>query len=132
MLYHELIALCRGLATCLPETTQGVVLVVELPNPSPGRFQMTTDTQKTPEERKELLARTISSLVARGGRVESQSDYQAVIVMGHRPNHTLHGIVTIFTCLLWGIVWAIITGTGGEKRQMVNVDEWGNVTVAKV
>ena len=47
-------------------------------------------------------------------------------------NHTLHAILTIFTCLLWGIVWAIIAATGGEKRQMVVVDEFGNVLWQKL
>ena len=93
---------------------------------------MTTQGRKTPEERKELLANAIATQLAAGGRIESQSDFQAVIVSGHRPNHTLHGILTFFTCLLWGIAWAIISGTGGEKRLLIRVDEWGNVTVSKM
>ena len=36
--------------------------------------------RNTADERKELLARAISNSVARGARVESQSDYQAVAV----------------------------------------------------
>ena len=50
-----------------------------------------------------------------------------MLVEGKPINHTLHAILTIFTCLIWGIVWAIIAATGGEKRHQLIVDEFGNV-----
>ena len=83
--------------------------------------------RKSPDERRALLAQQIQFAAGRGRRIESQSEYQAVLVSGHPVNNTLHVILTIFTCLLWGIVWAIIAGTGGERREMVLVDEFGNV-----
>lgn len=84
-------------------------------------------TRRTDDERKVLLAQQLQTAAARGLRIESQSDFQAVLVEGKPVNHVLHAILTIFTCLLWGIVWAILAATGGEKRQMVVVDEFGNV-----
>ena len=39
----------------------------------------------------------------------------------------LHAILTIFTCLAWGIVWLVLALTGGEKRYQLIVDEYGNV-----
>lgn len=84
-------------------------------------------TRRTADERKVILSQQLQTAAARGLRIESQSDFQAVLVEGKPVNHTLHAILTIFTCLLWGIVWAIIAATGGEKRQMVVVDEFGNV-----
>lgn len=84
-------------------------------------------TRRTADERKVILAQQLQTAAARGLRIESQSDFQAVLVEGKPVNHTLHAILTIFTCLLWGIVWAVIAATGGEKRQMVVVDEFGNV-----
>jgi hypothetical protein len=84
-------------------------------------------TRRTDDERKVILAQQLQTASARGLRIESQSDFQAVLVEGKPVNHVLHAILTIFTCLLWGIVWAILAGTGGEKRQMVVVDEFGNV-----
>jgi hypothetical protein len=83
--------------------------------------------RRTDDERKVILAQQLQTAAARGLRIESQSDFQAVLVEGKPVNHVLHAILTIFTCLLWGIVWAIIAATGGEKRQMVVVDEFGNV-----
>jgi hypothetical protein len=84
-------------------------------------------TRRSDDERKVILAQQLQTAAARGLRIESQSDFQAVLVEGKAVNHVLHAILTIFTCLLWGIVWAILAGTGGEKRQMVVVDEFGNV-----
>jgi hypothetical protein len=92
----------------------------------------TSTVKKTANERKAVLANQIQSAVAGGGRVESQSDFQAVIASGQPVNHTLHAILTVFTCLIWGIVWAIIAGTGGVRRQMIVVDEFGNATVQQM
>jgi hypothetical protein len=89
-------------------------------------------TRRTADERKVILSQQLQTAAARGLRIESQSDFQAVLVEGKPVNHTLHAILTIFTCLLWGIVWAIIAGTGGESRQMVMVDEFGNVLWQKL
>lgn len=84
-------------------------------------------TRRTDDERKVILAQQLQTAAARGLRIESQSDFQAVLVEGKPVNHVLHAILTIFTCLLWGIVWVVLAATGGEKRQMVVVDEFGNV-----
>src|ERR1044072_8410523 len=81
-------------------------------------------TKKTAEERKALLAQAIQSQVVAGGRVESQSDFQAVIIKGHKVNHVLHFIIGFFTFFLWWIVWLVIAITGGEKRELVSVDEY--------
>ena len=89
-------------------------------------------TRRTADERKVILSQQLQTAAARGLRIESQSEFQAVLVEGKPVNHTLHAILTIFTCLLWGIVWAIIAGTGGESRQMVVVDEFGNVLWQKL
>ena len=86
----------------------------------------------TVDQRKELLAQHISFQIAQGGRVESQSDFQAVIVYGHRVNHVLHLVITLFTCLLWGLVWLVLGITHGERREMVQVDRWGNLSVSRL
>jgi hypothetical protein len=93
---------------------------------------LVSTTKRSPDERKAMLAQQVQHSVARGLRVESQSDFQAVLIDGKPVNHTLHAILTIFTCLLWGIVWAVIAGTGGEKREMIVVDEFGNIQNRKL
>jgi hypothetical protein len=87
---------------------------------------------KSSQERKELLARAISSEVAAGARVESQGDFQAVVVHGKPVNHILHLILTIVTLGLWVLVWIALAIVGGEKRSMVTVDPYGNTAVVKV
>jgi hypothetical protein len=88
--------------------------------------------RKTPDERKEALARLISSQVAQGFRVESQSDFQAVLVKGKNTNHVLHLILTLITFGLWAIVWIAVAVFGGEKREILSVDEWGNPTIQRM
>jgi hypothetical protein len=62
-----------------------------------------TDIQRKPaEERKAILARQIATLVAQKRRVESQSDFTAVLAR---------------------------RSLGRDKREMVTVDEWGNPSI---
>jgi hypothetical protein len=85
--------------------------------------------RKSAEERKELLAKQIQNAAATGARVETQSDFQAIVVRGKPVNHVLHGVLTLFTLGVWGIVWIILALTGGENGQMLLVDEWGNPSI---
>ena len=89
--------------------------------------ESTTAELKTDSERKQVLAVQIANLVSQGYRVESQSEFQAVLARGKRPNHTLHAIITIFTFFLWGVVWLILNFTNRIDRVVVTVDEWGNL-----
>lgn len=84
---------------------------------------------KTEAERKELLARAVANQIRQGWRVESQTDYQAVIVRGQRPNHVLHLILTLVTLGLWGIVWIAVVAFGGEKRGVIEIDAYGNTNI---
>lgn len=88
-----------------------------------------TVATKSAEQRKELLARAVANQVRQGWRIESQSDYQAVLVKGERINHVLHLILTILTAGLWGIVWIILAVMGGEKRMVIDVDAYGNTNL---
>lgn len=99
---------------------------------APSAVDAIVQTEKTLSERKALLANTLQGQVASGGRIESQGDFQAVVIRGHRTNHLLHFLIGIFTLGVWWIVWFFIAIFGGEKRQMVNVDQFGNVFVQKV
>jgi hypothetical protein len=72
------------------------------------------------------LALMIANVSAQGYRVESQSDFQAVVVKGKRINHALHIIVSLLT-VVWLLGYLVILASGGEKRELMQVDEWGNV-----
>lgn len=88
--------------------------------------------RKSVEERKAILAQHIQSAVVQGGRVESQSEIMATIVIGRRVNHLLHFLIGVFTCGAWWLVWLLLALAGGERRQLITVDEFGNVTVQNV
>jgi hypothetical protein len=55
-----------------------------------------------------------------------------VLLTGQVVNHVLHAILTLFSCGLWAIVWLLLFVTGGVKRHIVQVDDWGNVRVQHV
>lgn len=88
------------------------------PTPSPP--------EKTPEERKLALTQAIQRQLWQGWRVESQADYQAVVVKGHRPNHILHLLLSLITLGLWFFVWILVMVFGGEKRRMIWIDAQGD------
>jgi hypothetical protein len=62
--------------------------------------------RKSHDERRALLARQVQMSVAQGRRVESQGDYRAVLVLKR-----------------WGVL---------ERREVVEVDEFGNVSVQRL
>lgn len=86
---------------------------------------------KSPEERRALLAQRVAREVASGARVEAQTDIMAVIVRGHRTNHVLHFLVSLFTIGFWLPVWFLLTIFGGEKRSVLTVDDYGNIVAQK-
>ncbi len=79
------------------------------------------------EERAEVLNQALMIAVSRGGRIESHTRFQAVVVYGHPVNHVLHALLTFFTCLIWGIMWLILASTSGERREVLQVDPYGHV-----
>ena len=91
-----------------------------------------TPARKSTEARKAALAQAIQTEVVQGGRVESQSDFQAVFVFGKPVNHILHLILAVVTCGIWLIVWLGMLIWGGENRVMVSIDEYGNVLRQKI
>ena len=84
------------------------------------------------DERRARLAHVVAHHVRQGWRVESQTDYQAIVAKGHKHSHGLHLFLTIITAGLWGLfVWLPLSIFGGEKRAVIDVDRYGNVNVSK-
>jgi len=69
----------------------------------------------TAQARRHVLAKTVAMHIARGARVESQTDFEAVLARGLRL-HKNHGL----------------TITGGERFTVLAVDEHGTVTVRRI
>lgn len=89
---------------------------------------MTTD-EVSSEDRKAALAHAVAREVRGGWHVQSQTDYQAVMLKpGTKVNHLLHLILSLLTLGFWLIVWIIIAVTHKrEHRKVLSVDESGNV-----
>lgn len=69
----------------------------------------------------------VQEAVVRGGRIQHQYEFQVVVAYGSPVNHAVHAVLTVFTCFLWAVVWLIVALAGGERREMVWVDEYGHV-----
>jgi hypothetical protein len=82
------------------------------------------------QQRSALLAEHLRWYFAQGCSVESQMGFQVILVKGNKPvNHVLHLLITLLTCGAWGVVWIGLSLTAGQSRQLLTVDEWGNVTL---
>lgn len=80
------------------------------------------------EQRKARLAQHIAQDVAAGSRVESQSETMAVLVKGKSVNHILHFLLGFPTVGIWWLtVWPMLAIFGGEKRHMLQIDDYGNL-----
>jgi hypothetical protein len=77
------------------------------------------------EQRRQILATAVAHDVRKGWRVESQTDYQATLAKGHRPNHLLHLVLTLVTFGIWSLVWITVSITSREKRRVITIDEYG-------
>lgn len=74
------------------------------------------------DQRKAQLDESIEYFVVHEGyRIESQSEYSAVVVKGKRPNHVLHLLLTVLTLGLWAFVWLGLVAFGGERRKFIKV-----------
>jgi hypothetical protein len=82
-----------------------------------------------PDVRKSRLAQGVQNEVIRGGVVETQSDYNAVIRYGKPINHTLHLILTLVTFTFWALVWigVALVAMSQKKTITLTVDEYGQL-----
>lgn len=93
----------------------------------------TPGTRMPFDQRRERLAAEVSRLLALGNRrIESYSELSAVLVIGRPVNHVLHLIATALTLGIWSLVWIVLVLTGGEKRELLRVDETGTVTIEQI
>ena len=79
-----------------------------------------------------LLDAEVAEWIREGWRVESRSDFQSVMVSGKPVNHLLHLVLSILTGGLWLLVWIVLVLTGGENRELLQVDGFGGLTSEEV
>jgi hypothetical protein len=73
------------------------------------------------EEREAKLEAMIAKEITHGWKLESRTRFNAVLVAGHRPNHVLHLLLTVFTLGLWLPVWLLLSITQKEQRKQIAV-----------
>jgi hypothetical protein len=79
------------------------------------------------EKRTAILSGLIAREVAGGGRVESQTGFQAVIAWGRPVNHAMNAVATFFTCGLWAGWWLLQVLMSSERREVIEIDPYGDV-----
>ena len=92
----------------------------------------TNEVQIADSARITLLDAEVAEWIREGWRVESRSDFQAVMAAGKPVNHLLHLILSLITGGLWLVVWLAMTLTGGEDRELVQVDADGEIKSEEV
>ncbi|MCY4624762.1 MAG: hypothetical protein OXC99_07165 [Chloroflexi bacterium] len=79
-----------------------------------------------------LLDAEVAEWIREDWRVESRSNFQAVMVSGRRVNHLLHLVLALVTAGLWIFVWIALVLTGGENRELLLVDIYGLISSEEV
>jgi hypothetical protein len=97
--------------------------------------QSATSPARTPT-REDVLTRELHILASQRWRVQSVSDFEAIVVRQKRPNHALHFALLFVTFYLWAFVWIAQTRSSRrnpqyEYRRLV-VDELAHWSVEDV
>ena len=83
------------------------------------------------EQRKAALATAIRAQVLRGGAVQSQSDFDAVIYFPPKTPGCLTFIFLMVITLHLYIYYWLFLKYGSSKRILLSVDEFGHVATLK-
>jgi zinc-ribbon domain len=81
--------------------------------------------------RKSLLGQAIQQEVLAGGRIEAQTEFNAVLRFGgKRVNHILHLLLTLITFGLWVVVWISLAISSATSKYAVTltIDEYGDIS----
>ncbi|MEE1738556.1 hypothetical protein [Streptomyces sp. BE147] len=94
--------------------------------PPPGYY---TANGEPPDatQRGLILDWVVNQRIASGWRVESRSGAQVVLVRGQPVNHVLHALLTVFSCMLWSVVWLGVAVTNRVERVALTVDAQGHI-----
>jgi len=87
-------------------------------------------TEKSDVQRKEILTRYLAADVARGGRVQMHTDFDAVLEFGRRPNHILHFLLCIPTLGFWIFIWVLLAITMKISTAKYHVDKFGQIEIS--
>ena len=87
--------------------------------------------ERSDADRKAMLAQTVANEVRRSWNVQSQTEFQAVMAKGKNTSHGLHVFLSIITLGFWIPVWLVVWYTNRDQHEVITVDPYGNVNLAK-
>ena len=91
-------------------------------------LKISSMAEKSHEERREIFKKFVDEQVVRGGKIEREDEYSAVIQFGGKPNHILHLLLSLVTFGLWLIVWFFIAISSKNYRILYSIDSKGVVS----
>ena len=97
-----------------------------------GDLAVLTRDLPTPYVRGDDLERAVAEEVAFGWRVEWRGPGEAIVSRPKRVSHVFHGVLTVLTGGLWGIVWIAIVLDRNEQRQYLGLDEHGRIVRRRI
>lgn len=79
-------------------------------------------------ERADRLMMAVAEAVTYGARVESQTQFQVVLVYGRKIDYVAHLIGVFLTCGAWLVVLlCVMAAQKPERRVALRVDPYGNI-----
>ncbi|MDQ3671495.1 MAG: hypothetical protein M3364_03525 [Actinomycetota bacterium] len=87
--------------------------------------------ERSDGDRKAMLAQSVANEVRKNWNVQSQNDFQAVMAKGKRTSHGLHVFLSLITLGFWIPVWVVIWYMNRDQHEVITVDPYGNVNLAK-
>lgn len=84
----------------------------------------------TEQERKAKLAQAVAAQVRNGWRVDSQTDYQAIMGKGKRTSHGVHIFLSLVTLGFWIPVWLVVWFSNRDLHRIVDIDPYGHLNVS--
>lgn len=92
-------------------------------DPEPGAFQ----ARPPPGERRALLTSAIRTETRAGWRLESRTDFRAVLIRRRTGSPRLNIVLAVITLGLWLPIWGLLVLLREERELVITVDEWGFV-----
>jgi hypothetical protein len=92
-------------------------------NKETGAFQ----ARPPPPERRALLTLAIRTETRAGWRLDSRTDYRAVLIRRRTGPIGLNIAIGMLTLGLWFLVWGVLVAVREQRRLIITVDEWGFV-----
>ena len=75
----------------------------------------------------QALAERVDRHVAAGYSIDTRTEHVVTLVRGHRVNHTLHAILSVFTVGFWITIWALLTRFGGRRTLTLYLQPDGTI-----